>query len=68
MPVVRLALLRCEVDEVLRKRDWRTRHEVRGVEEAQVARRASAALDGRVRTGLPAPRGSDSTADRADRR
>lgn len=51
----RLALLRWEVDEALRKQDWHTRHEVKGA-EMTVGRRAPTLLDGRTYAGLPAPR------------
>lgn len=50
----RLALLRWEIDEALRKQDWHTRHETRGAENS-VGRRAPTLLDGRVYGGLPAP-------------
>ncbi|MFJ7280574.1 hypothetical protein [Kitasatospora sp. NPDC098663] len=50
----RLALLGWEIDEALRKQDWRTRHEVRG-SETSAGLRAPALLDGRVYAGLPAP-------------
>jgi inorganic pyrophosphatase len=50
----RLAQLRWEVDEALRKQDWHTRHEVKGA-EMRVGRRAPTLLDGRVFAGLPAP-------------
>ncbi|MFJ2639385.1 hypothetical protein [Streptomyces sp. NPDC087511] len=50
----RTALLRWEIDEVLRKQNWRTRHEIEGAER-QVVRRAPTLLDGRVYAGLPAP-------------
>ncbi|MET8405371.1 hypothetical protein [Streptomyces sp900116325] len=51
----RLALLRWEVDEALRKQDWHTRHEVKGA-EMSVGQRAPTLLDGRVYAGLPALR------------
>ncbi|MEV7205340.1 MULTISPECIES: hypothetical protein [unclassified Streptomyces] len=50
----RLALLRWEVDEVLRKQDWHTRYEPRGA-ETTVTVRAPTVLDGRVYAGLPVP-------------
>lgn len=50
----RLAQLRWEVDEALRKQDWHTRHEVRGAEMA-IGRRAPTLLDGRAYAGLPDP-------------
>ncbi|MFE3148104.1 hypothetical protein ACFXJ6_15740 [Streptomyces sp. NPDC059218] len=52
--VARLALLRWEIDEVLRKQSWRTRHEIEGAER-RVVRHAPTLLDGRVYAGLPAP-------------
>jgi hypothetical protein len=51
----RLALLRWELDEALRKQDWHTRHEAKGAEMA-VGSRAPTLLDGRVHGGLPAAR------------
>ncbi|MEU6284387.1 hypothetical protein [Streptomyces sp. NPDC047028] len=50
----RLAQLRWEIDEALRKQDWHTRHEVKGA-EMTIGRRAPTLLDGRVYAGLPAP-------------
>ncbi|MFE6668452.1 hypothetical protein ACFVFH_33445 [Streptomyces sp. NPDC057697] len=50
----RTALLRWEIDEVLRKQNWRTRHETVGAER-EVVRRAPTLLDGRIYAGLPAP-------------
>ncbi|MFT9821174.1 hypothetical protein [Lysinibacillus sp. NPDC056185] len=50
----RLALLRWEIDEALRKQDWHTRHEVKGG-ETSVSVRAPTLLDGRIYAGLPAP-------------
>lgn len=52
--VARLAQLSWEVDEALRKQDWRTRHETRGA-EATVDRRAPTLLDGQVWAGMPPP-------------
>ncbi|MGQ4368940.1 hypothetical protein [Streptomyces violaceoruber] len=49
----RLALLRWEVDEVLRRQDWHTRYEPHG-DEVTVTVRAPTHLDGRVYAGLPA--------------
>ncbi len=50
----RMAVLGWEVDEALRKQDWRTRHEPRS-DEVTVGRRAPTLLDGRVYGGLPPP-------------
>ncbi|WP_406145241.1 hypothetical protein [Streptomyces sp. NBC_01012] len=55
----RLALLRWEIDEVLRKQDWRTRHEITG-SERDVGRRAPTLLDGRVHGGSADPPGPSS--------
>ncbi|MES9511887.1 hypothetical protein ABWJ92_36800 [Streptomyces sp. NPDC000609] len=54
VPAGRTALLRRETDEVLRKQNRRTRHEIEGAGR-QVARRAPTLLDGRIHAGLPAP-------------
>ncbi|MFG3527444.1 hypothetical protein ACGF8B_11925 [Streptomyces sp. NPDC047917] len=50
----RLALLRWEIDEVLRKQAWHTRHEPKGA-GTDLSLHAPTLLDGRVHTGLPAP-------------
>ncbi|MFF2959052.1 hypothetical protein ACFVT1_09070 [Streptomyces sp. NPDC057963] len=62
VPVGRPALLRREIDEVLRKQSRRARHEIEGAERP-VVRRAPTLLDGRVHAGLPAPPRAD-TPDR----